>query len=110
MNTVIRVKELEVIKAHLEKEGNPHYALSNVNSPLAAYRRRLLVWHMDKVTYWSDGKQLCKPEAFDWDRLLEWDNKVNGYAFWVEGVSKPAKGRGRCSFSRANKIEISESF
>jgi hypothetical protein len=70
------VKTLEIIKAYLEKEGDPQNALSNVHFLLTAYRKRVLVWHTDKVTYWSNGKQLYKPEPLDSKRLLRWGHHV----------------------------------
>lgn len=85
---VVRLKNLEQIKSHLEEEGDEKYGqLPNVIALIQAYRSEKLVWTNGLVTYWLKGKRLVdKPVEFRWRDFCK-HNKQGTEHVWVEGVS-----------------------
>lgn len=64
--------------------------LENIEAVIRAYKMGRLDWREGFVTYWSKGKQLCKPRPFDWDEFEAIYDKYEGQkSFWTEGVSSP---------------------
>ncbi|KAJ6122913.1 hypothetical protein N7512_005378 [Penicillium capsulatum] len=86
LETVQRVDTLKAIEKNLIANGDEHGQLPNVRAVLEAYRSGDLAWYPNLVTYWSEGKQLCKPRPFDWDEFEVINASVQGHrSFWTEG-------------------------
>lgn len=88
-DTVVRLQNLEIMRATLEKDGDELGQISNIDAILNAYRGRKLTWATGAVTYWSKGKKICDgPKPFDWTEFDKYNARHEGYrSFWVEGVS-----------------------
>lgn len=76
---------------HAEYEDSPKQRkarqLENIKAVIRAYKKGRLDWREGYVTYWSKGKQLCKPRPFDWDEFEAIYDGYNGHeSFWTEGV------------------------
>ncbi|KAJ5140152.1 hypothetical protein N7448_003560 [Penicillium atrosanguineum] len=61
----------------------------NLNATIApikeAYVGDTLKWQPNKVTYWSRGRQLCKPRKLDWGEFMRFCNDNKGReGFWVK--------------------------
>lgn len=89
LQVVQRLHDLKAIEQAL-MERDLWKQLPNVQSLMAAYRSKRLIWREGLVTYWSRGSQICKPKQFKWDEFERTNREYDGYkGFWVEGVSKP---------------------
>lgn len=85
-----RLEDLSRIQKHFITEGDEFDQLPNVRALLLNYKSGTLQWNEGLVTYWSHGKQLCKPRPFKWEEFFRVNKKYKGYqSFWVEGVSSP---------------------
>jgi hypothetical protein len=56
LEAVTRVKNLEVIKEHLETKGDPRSQLVNVTALIEGYRNGTIAWEDGKASYWSSGR------------------------------------------------------
>lgn len=88
LEAVMRVKHLELIEQYLETEGDPFSQLVNVTALIKGYRDGTLTWEDGRVSYWSDGKCMHGPVAFDmtFDDAKKYNQLCEGKSFWVEGV------------------------
>lgn len=89
LEAVVRVNNLEVIKNHLQTNGDPFSQLVNVNALIDGYRNYTVTWTYGKVSYWSAGKCLHGPVDFDktFGDARKYNDLCSGNSFWVEGVS-----------------------
>ncbi|KAJ5585218.1 uncharacterized protein N7459_005018 [Penicillium hispanicum] len=82
-----RLHSLDFIKESLEKKGDRYEQLPNVYALIKAYQSGNLDWYGDKVTFWSQGRQIGGVRDFDWDEFEQVASENNGEkGFWVEGV------------------------
>jgi len=90
VDVVRRLDGLKMIEKELIDKGDTYESLPNVRAIMKAYRSGKLEWSKDgKATYWSQGKQICGPKAWDYDDIVKVNRENNGSkGFWVEGVSK----------------------
>ncbi|KAJ5675786.1 hypothetical protein N7462_008683 [Penicillium macrosclerotiorum] len=85
---VMRLKGLDIIKAHILTKGDEWGQLSNVAAIMRAYRSGKLTWRYGYVTYWANGTLLGKgPVKFNWDDIDKWNALSLQHRVWVEGVS-----------------------
>lgn len=91
-DTVVRLQNLEIMKATLRKDGDHLGQITNIDAITNAYRTRKLTWINGKVTYWSKGEKICNgPKLFDWKEFDKYQAKHERHkSFWVEGVSLSA--------------------
>lgn len=89
LEAVVRVNNLEVIKNHLQTNGDPFSQLINVTALIEGYRNCTVIWTHGKVSYWSAGKCLHGPVECDetFDDAIKYNDMCGGNSFWVEGVS-----------------------
>lgn len=83
---VQRLRDLEETKKEL-LELKDNASAENVEAVIDAYTRKGLKWHPHLVTYWLQGKQICKPRPFDFhelDLIYEGLGEVEG--LWTEAV------------------------
>lgn len=84
---VKRLKNLALVREHLEQAGDEYEQLANVAAVEKAYRSGALVLQPGLVVYFSRGEQLCQPRPFDWDEFEAINKKHRGdKSFWTEGV------------------------
>lgn len=87
-----RLNSLYIMKAGFLKEGDDYKQVPNIEALIQAYESGELEWHRGLVTYWSYGKQLCKPRPLNFDEFLLVNRKYGGHeSFWAEGVSFPGR-------------------
>ncbi|KAJ6008003.1 hypothetical protein N7540_011979 [Penicillium herquei] len=83
-------KRLDFFKGlieHLHENGDKHKVRLTIEAIMKQYLTKKLDWIPGKVTYWSYGKQITQPKAFDWDEFLNLNTEYEGWAgFWVEGI------------------------
>ncbi|KAJ5162254.1 hypothetical protein N7492_007646 [Penicillium capsulatum] len=90
-DTVIRLRNLEIMRVTLAKDGDRLEQLPNIEAIMNVYREKKLDWSPGQVTYWSKGEKICDgPKQFDWSEFDEYNAEHGGYkSFWVEGLNGP---------------------
>lgn len=93
LDTVVRLRNLETVRATLEKDGDRLRQILNIDAITKAYREKTLDWVDGQVTYWFKGKKICDgPKPFDWKEFDEYHAEREGHkSFWVEGVSSSSR-------------------
>lgn len=83
-----RLSDLHFMRGRIWEKGSDEYKqLPNIEAIIRAYESGELGWNEGLVTYWSYGKQLCKPRLLDMEEFMKVNKKYGGHeSFWAEGV------------------------
>ncbi|KAK5788991.1 hypothetical protein VI817_009949 [Penicillium citrinum] len=80
----LRITQLNLIRDHLSKNGDPYNSIQNIEAIIEDYSTQQLKWDPTQVIYWSKGKMIAGPTEFKWDDFLNKGSNNDGQdGFWV---------------------------